>query len=348
MHHFWLILAAGIYTVSAAGPLRGASETGRVLASNDFWTVFAGMRNQMVWPTPKSNASLLSGTFGMRIQSSCNCTDFHRGVDINGITGEPVVAVYRGKVVKVTTYNSTGGKAIVLEHNFTTSVNFQGHNVTKWYTNYYHLDRQLVVEGAIVAAGQEIGKLGATGALSGVPHLHHEVLIGTRCSLEFALANPTSTCNKLKVDPHVHPLYIYPSNITGTSAITTTLQQTVNKTRDGQIRVTTPAHNANVNRYEVQIKNTQTGTVRKSHVLDYNLRTGFNPNSTALLDTVDKTKPYLKPNPFGHADTEWTMDLIIPTLWVGPKAAKEVFVVTVTSIWQVSTTLPAFGLNDQW
>jgi hypothetical protein len=51
------------------------------------------------------------------------------------------------------------------------------------------------------------------------------VLLGTRCSLEFALDNPTSTCNTLGVDPHVHPLYIY-----AVSLVLQPLQLLYNKT----------------------------------------------------------------------------------------------------------------------
>jgi hypothetical protein len=118
---------------------------------------------------------------------------------------------------------------------------------------------------------------------------------------------------------------------------------------EGKIRVQTPANSADVNRYEVKLQNTQDGTIRKSHVLDYNLRIGFNPNSVEDLDTVDTTKPYLRPISFGYPNTEWKIDLIIPTSWVGgSKAAHEVFVVTVTNIWQEVSTMPAFGLGDSW
>jgi murein DD-endopeptidase MepM/ murein hydrolase activator NlpD len=344
MRLFLFLIITTVHAAAHVGHLRRELRVSicRSLSSTDIWTEFEFMRDDMVWPTPNSMASSISSTFGFRKNGACDCDDFHRGVDIQGETGDPVLASYDGKVVKVITYRGTGNKAVVLEHMFASVVYFHEQLITTWYTNYFHLDEQLVSEGDTVAAGDLIGRVGATGVLSGEPHLHHELLLGTRCSLEFALDNPSSNCNSLGVDPHVHPLFIYPSDVIGASSMTLTLLQKVTSSSDGEIRVETPVECPDVNRFEVKIKNTQDGTTRKSHVLDYNLRTGFNPNSTADLDDADTTKPYLKPISLV------SIDLIIPTSWVGSKAPYEVFVVKVSNIWQEVSTLRTFGSGDSW
>lgn len=79
---------------------------GPVHAAIDYTTAFENLQNDVVWPAPSSNTGNISSTFGPRIRSSCNCDDFHRGVDIHGDIGDPVVATYDGKVVKKTTYSS--------------------------------------------------------------------------------------------------------------------------------------------------------------------------------------------------------------------------------------------------
>jgi murein DD-endopeptidase MepM/ murein hydrolase activator NlpD len=326
----------------------------------DYWTAFDGMRNDAVWPLPMSaTAGHISSTFGLRKRASCDdCNDFHRGVDISGQIGEPVVASYNGTVVVVKVHGASRNKVIVLEHKFGRDhdddaatpvvVRFQGHKINKWYTQYFHLDEQLVQEGDRVVAGHMIGRVGETGVKSGDnPHLHMEVRLGTRCSLEYARNNPSSTCNELGIDPQVHPLLIFPKTSVGKSFIETSLwiyQRDEKNPGDNHkyiVRVTTPDNCMDVNRYQVVIRNRQNGMIRLSHVLDYNLRIGFDPTSTKALDKVDKTKPYLQPIPFGEKKQEndddhatWMIELIIPTVWFRFKRADEEFVVIVENIWQ--------------
>lgn len=82
----------------------------------------------------------------------------HLGVDFAGVRGAPVRAANRGVVVfSGALYYS--GNTIFLDH---------GGGLM---TAYLHLSRSLVSAGDTVARGQLIGRVGATGRVTG-PHLH--------------------------------------------------------------------------------------------------------------------------------------------------------------------------------
>ncbi len=82
----------------------------------------------------------------------------HLGTDLAGATGAPVLAPNRAAVALV---DSTwyGGNVVYLNH---------GAGVV---TAYLHLSRILVAEGDTVETGTPIGRVGATGRVTG-PHLH--------------------------------------------------------------------------------------------------------------------------------------------------------------------------------
>lgn len=82
----------------------------------------------------------------------------HRGVDLRGRTGERVHAVASGKVV-LSTYNQFAGNKIAIKHR-DGSQSF-----------YYHLSSRAVNVGDWVRSHQVIGRVGATGRVTG-PHLH--------------------------------------------------------------------------------------------------------------------------------------------------------------------------------
>lgn len=87
---------------------------------------------------------------------------YHRGVDYAGATGSPVIAPANGKIALVGRVSQgfrVHGNIIGIDH---------GQGVI---TTYLHLSRISVKEGDIVKAGQVIGAVGSTGAVTG-PHLH--------------------------------------------------------------------------------------------------------------------------------------------------------------------------------
>ena len=89
----------------------------------------------------------------------------HTGRDLWEETGTRILAAGKGRVV-MTAERYFTGKTIILEH------------LPGVYTLYYHLNSIQTRLGQIVAAGDEIGTLGATGFVTG-EHLHWELRIGT-------------------------------------------------------------------------------------------------------------------------------------------------------------------------
>jgi murein DD-endopeptidase MepM/ murein hydrolase activator NlpD len=86
----------------------------------------------------------------------------HRGVDIAGPVGTPVLAAADGKVITAR-WDSTGfGYMVEIEH------------PDKSVTLYGHNDRLLIKQGAQVKQGQQIAEMGSTGNSTG-PHVHFQV-----------------------------------------------------------------------------------------------------------------------------------------------------------------------------
>ena len=90
----------------------------------------------------------------------------HPGIDIDGNTGDPVVAAMHGTVswAGLAPKGWTGyGLLVVVDHD-----GFQ--------TGYAHLSHIDVSPGQVVDAGQLVGEIGATGIATG-SHLHFEVRV---------------------------------------------------------------------------------------------------------------------------------------------------------------------------
>jgi murein DD-endopeptidase MepM/ murein hydrolase activator NlpD len=95
-----------------------------------------------------------------------NGTRLHHAIDIMAPTGTPVLAAAAGRIEKL--FTSTLGGLTIYERS--------SDGATVYY--YAHLDHYAatLVEGQVVAAGQAIGAVGASGdADPGAPHLHFEV-----------------------------------------------------------------------------------------------------------------------------------------------------------------------------
>ena len=87
----------------------------------------------------------------------------HTGIDIEGYTGQPVVASKDGRVILASGYSGYGN-TVIIDH---------GGGVA---TLYAHLSAFDVSAGSSVSQGQVVGRVGCTGSCTG-DHLHFEVRV---------------------------------------------------------------------------------------------------------------------------------------------------------------------------
>ncbi len=113
-----------------------------------------------LWEEPflRPRDSRITSGFGRGREFNGTITSRHMGTDFAGATGAPVRAANRG-VVRIVGRFYYGGNVVYVDH---------GAGLT---SAYLHLSRQLVAEGDTVERGQVIGRVGATGRVTG-PHLH--------------------------------------------------------------------------------------------------------------------------------------------------------------------------------
>ncbi|MFW5684122.1 MAG: M23 family metallopeptidase, partial [Spirochaetota bacterium] len=88
----------------------------------------------------------------------------HVGLDFAAPVGTPIVSSGTGGA-RMARDRIVTGNTVVIEH------------LPGVYSMYYHLDEIDVEEGVLVATGQPIGTVGATGLATG-PHLHWEIRVG--------------------------------------------------------------------------------------------------------------------------------------------------------------------------
>ncbi|MCA6070989.1 MAG: M23 family metallopeptidase [Endomicrobium sp.] len=103
----------------------------------------------------------ISSDYGFRKHPIFRIRDFHPGLDIANALYAPINVTADGKVV-FSGWQSGYGNVIVVDH---------GHN---YRTVYGHLAKSLVKKDAFVTRGQNIAKMGNTGASTG-SHVHYEV-----------------------------------------------------------------------------------------------------------------------------------------------------------------------------
>lgn len=117
-------------------------------------------------PKPKAPSGIwvwpLRGPITQYFGQSLTSYGYHEGIDIDGDTGDRVVAARAGTVVMAGYGDSCGGLQVHVDH---------GGGIVTWYR---HLSRIDVRVGARVAAGTLVGRVGATGCAIG-SHLHFAV-----------------------------------------------------------------------------------------------------------------------------------------------------------------------------
>ncbi len=111
----------------------------------------------MVWPLP----GIITSRFGYR-SLRIGGTNMHYGLDLDGDTGEPIVAAIGG-VVTFSGWRGGYGNLVIIEEN----------GVEHYYA---HASELLVSVGSLVNTGQVIARVGTTGNVTGA-HLHYEVRV---------------------------------------------------------------------------------------------------------------------------------------------------------------------------
>ncbi|RJS26919.1 M23 family peptidase [Corallococcus sp. H22C18031201] len=111
------------------------------------------------WPRPAT----ITAPFGDRRSFNGKLQSQHFGTDLDGATGEPILAANDGVVV-MTRENQAAGNTVIVHH---------GGGL---FTTYFHMSRILVKNGAKVRQGDRLGLVGKTGRVTG-PHLHWGVKV---------------------------------------------------------------------------------------------------------------------------------------------------------------------------
>ena len=112
----------------------------------------------------RPRSTRITANFGQRRQFNGETRSLHMGVDLAGATGTPILASNRGVVVIAHDFYYAGN-AVHIDH---------GNGLT---TAYMHLSETMVAVGDTVARGDIIGRVGATGRVTG-PHLHWHAKYG--------------------------------------------------------------------------------------------------------------------------------------------------------------------------
>ena len=112
-------------------------------------------------PVPNDVKTWLTSKFGYRTSPFTGRREFHKGYDISGRQGTPILATADG-VVTFAGKKGLLGNAIVIDH---------GHGII---TRYGHCEEFLKKRGDKVKRWEPIALMGNTGRSTG-PHVHYEV-----------------------------------------------------------------------------------------------------------------------------------------------------------------------------
>jgi len=128
--------------------------------------IYANSSDTRLWygSFEKPIAGDTTSAFGTRRLLNGQHRSQHRGTDFRADDGTPVKASNSG-IVSLARNLFYSGEIVIVDH---------GLGI---FTNYAHLSKIEVIEGQHIARGDQIGRTGSTGRVSG-PHLHWGVKVG--------------------------------------------------------------------------------------------------------------------------------------------------------------------------
>lgn len=290
---------------------------------------FTGLHGTSFFPVSGKTLDDVESTFGPRFQISTQAYDFHRGIDVDGVQGNDILAIADGVFWEYREFQA-GGFTVILRHDFTNPVTLNGNAYDHYFTYYMHLydtGTQSVINGwldeknnsgngQVVSAGQHIGEMGNSGSSGGAAyadHLHMEVRVGTTNSLKFQTDTPGSTQHGF--DPHLHPLLFFEEPTFGGPDYDPSLSTGSALAPNVDVTITYESEDDNplLNRVEVAIVAIDDDSVVQSHALDFNLREGY--DATHIDDRVIAL-PYIDPAGFGDDAEVFLTNIVVPEEWL--------------------------------
>jgi murein DD-endopeptidase MepM/ murein hydrolase activator NlpD len=139
-------------------PPRAALEQRAITAAYERGGPASLWHEPFLRPTPGVETS----PYGVRRMFNDRIASRHFGLDYSGEVGDPIVSANEGVVVLAGADYFFTGNCVFIDH---------GNGL---FTTYFHMSRLEVQTGDHVTRGQEIGRIGATGRVTG-PHLHFGV-----------------------------------------------------------------------------------------------------------------------------------------------------------------------------
>lgn len=137
-------------------PIVDLNEIVSYVHNDPFNFLFA---NNIPGGNPLAREISVNSFYGNRKHPVHHVLKFHRGIDLQGVSGEQVIASGNGKVIDAG-FKEDLGNFIKIKHKY------------GFESIYGHLSKISVKKGQVVIKGQNIGKVGSTGKVTG-PHLHY-------------------------------------------------------------------------------------------------------------------------------------------------------------------------------
>ena len=169
-------------------------------ALNDSWGRINGTAIKVEVAVPSINPVEImkfSSGFGYRKAPTRGASRNHKGIDIPGPVGTPIVATADGIIGRA---EWVGGYGKFVEVNHGNAVQ----------TRYGHLSAMNVIPGQRIRKGDILGYMGSTGRSTG-SHLHYEVRIAGEA------INPTAFLSPVKSDPSIAKILLAAKTVDSTA-----------------------------------------------------------------------------------------------------------------------------------